>query len=179
MVRKDKLLQPHEYHRSPQLRFEATINNKQRRPRKRKRSKWAQLTTTTPKLPKFTTRFVAIDLGNVHDIMLPLQKYVASGCVVAKGFADKEYNGFGVNPKSSIISVHQSQSKWKNSADVALLWHVSQMVQTFSAQDRSLHVIIATRDKGFRSVSEHINSKTNMSCVFVKNWAELKQVIKL
>eukprot|EP00039_Didymoeca_costata_P021200 m.343747 g.343747 ORF g.343747 m.343747 type:complete len:217 (+) comp23241_c0_seq1:311-961(+) len=125
------------------------------------------------KRPKQRTKefLVYVDLGNVHDILQPLEQYADQ--VEVLGFADNAFNGYGVNPKS-LFHVHQSSTGHKNEADTTLIWKLAQRCSI----EGPLLVVICTRDNGFRNLKELVEaSGPGRVCHFVTNWGDLEKIL--
>jgi len=96
-----------------------------------------------------------IDLGNIHNVLKDIDGRVGDD-VVVYAFADKHFNGYGVNPPCSPNTILiQSNDEAKNSADVNLMWHVS-WVCFNNKTPVSIHVV--TKDKGFLSLEDLVKS---------------------
>lgn len=99
--------------------------------------------------------FCFIDLGNIHNLLKEIEGNLDPSFVIY-AFADKHFNGYGVNPPASEKTIlFQSSDDNKNSADVALMWHVSWICFS-NRQSCEIHVV--TKDKGFFSLRQLVLS---------------------
>ena len=117
--------------------------------------------------------FVCVDLGNVHDVLKPLEKFVLDGTVEARGFADFAFKGYGVKPRSK-IPVEQARTVHRNAADIAMVWYLALKCKTASESGQCLNIIVATKDIGFQSLQEQVESFPGFKCIFVTGWKQLK-----
>lgn len=113
-------------------------------------------------------KFIFVDLGNIHDAFPKINTFKETHTI--RGFADKLYNGPGVNPPGpSHISIVKAKNSSRNAADVHILWNVFEICTT--CRNSEIHII--TKDKGFYELAEiakvhsvlvHFHSSTE-SCV--------------
>ena len=131
---------------------------------------------------------VAVDLGNVHDVLQPLDRYVGQilecknrepeDILIVRAFADTAFNGFGVNPPCKNIQTRQSSSGHKNEADIALVWWLAGICSHYHQAKIPLEVYIASKDQGFRSVQQQVDVYPGNKCKFVNRWEELREFIE-
>ncbi len=125
------------------------------------------------------TVLVCVDLGNVHDILQNMEQFRSETLeIVPIAFADCGFQGYGINPPSS-VEVIVSKTGHKNEADTAMIWWIAQF---FGKQPcgASYNVFVASKDQGFRSLETIIHDGyPNAKCKFVNNWAELSKELML
>lgn len=96
-----------------------------------------------------------VDLGNVHDIV-PYYSSRNPGFPIF-AYADLAFNGAGVREEPpEWIQVWQSQVSHRNAADIKLVWDVATLCQEKKMEP--LHVVIATKDQGFRSLESLVQT---------------------
>jgi hypothetical protein len=94
-------------------------------------------------------QYVLVDLGNIHNVLQDVDG-VLDWPIYA--FADKCFNGYGVNPPcSDKIVVYRAAESTKNAADIHIIWVVSQIC--FENKEKcTIHVV--TKDKGFLELAD-------------------------
>ena len=97
---------------------------------------------------KSGSEYIIIDFGNIHDAIAKLRSKLKDFTVI--GFADKLYNGPGVNPPEKDITIRRAVQASKNAADVHIIWTVFEI---FSQKENAI-VHIITKDKGFLELGE-------------------------
>ena len=105
-----------------------------------------QVITTTP---SNTNHYVLIDLGNIHNVLKEIDGVLP---YTIYAFADKCFNGYGVNPRaSSNVNLIKAHETTKNAADIHIIWTVSQICIS-NKTPCFIHVV--TKDKGFLELQE-------------------------
>ena len=121
---------------------------------------------------------VVVDLGNCHDCLQNLLQYAEDGAVTVAAYADLAFAGFGVSPSISArnVQVFQADTPDKNSADVQIIWDVSRFVDRVRSEDpaRQLHILVATKDLGFRRLRTLVETNPLHKLTFVTNWHALR-----
>lgn len=140
-------------------------------------------TDTKKKVSSSSLPLVMVDLGNVHDVLHKMDSYIENHLVQKPvlGFADKQFNGFGVNPvpANDNCVVWQATDTHKNSADVKIVWTVTSLVNKMIETENYYNIIIATKDQGFMSLKTLTEHETGgKSCIkFVNNFDMLCAII--
>lgn len=128
-----------------------------------------------PLLPDHEYILVAVDLGNVHDAIQPLHVLVEDGQVdEVWAFADKAFNGPGVNPPPRIseVKVFVAPDGHRNSADVLMIWRLKELVDSRNGQ--RTRIVIITKDQGFLTLKTLIDQVPRASCDICTSWSEAK-----
>ncbi len=101
-------------------------------------------------------KYVLIDLGNIHNVLkvidgrLPWNIYA---------FADKCFNGYGVNPQSTpAVKIVRAMASSKNAADIHIIWTAAEICQKENLCE--IHVI--TKDRGFMELEELAKSNNHI-----------------
>jgi hypothetical protein len=125
------------------------------------------------------TVIVCVDLGNVHDVLQNMEQFHSETLkTITIAFADCGFQGYGVNPPSS-VEVVVSKTGHKNEADTAMIWWIAQF---FGKQpyDAPCDVFVASKDQGFRSLETIIHDNhSNARCKFINSWSELSKELML
>ena len=88
--------------------------------------------------------YVLVDLGNIHNLLKEIDNVLP---YTIYAFADKCFNGYGVNPRASnAVRVIRALEGTKNAADIHIIWIVAKICFT-SKVPCNIHVV--TKDKGF------------------------------
>jgi hypothetical protein len=123
-----------------------------------------------------------VDLGNVHDCLRPLLPHAAAGLLTVAAYADMAYNGFGVCPPVAgrNVSVFQADTSDKNSADVQMIFDIALLSSDRRTRrpDEPLHIIVASKDLGFRSLQRLVERHDAHRLTFVTNWSALRLYIE-
>lgn len=126
---------------------------------------------------------IFIDLGNIHDILPKVEPY-ADDCLIY-AFADRGFNGYGVNPppKNPAIHVLHEKDDHKNAADITMIWTAAELVMNSrnrNLQSKSqIRFIIFTKDQGFRSLKTILERYPIVKEVlFVQHWEKAREFIE-
>ncbi len=93
--------------------------------------------------------FVLVDLGNIHNLLREIDGILP---YTIYAFADKCFNGYGVNPRASnAVCVIRALQGTKNAADIHIIWTVAKICFT-STVPCNIHVV--TKDKGFLELQQ-------------------------
>ena len=93
--------------------------------------------------------YALIDLGNIHNVLKEIDGVLP---YTIYAFADKCFNGYGVNPKASTaVTLIRAHENTKNAADIHIIWTVAQICFS-NTEPCNIHVI--TKDKGFLELQE-------------------------
>ena len=142
---------------------------------------WKLVTATsqpqTPENPEII--HCVIDLGNVHDCLQHVQRYANAGMLTVDAYADLAYNGFGVAPRverNAGVRVFRADTPDRNSADVQIIWDLSRYVSNLleTKPESRLHIIVATKDMGFRRLKALVDEARNHRLTFVTDWPSLR-----
>lgn len=120
---------------------------------------------------------VIVDLGNIHNVLQELEPYIKSNCIQEVwAYADKQFNGYGVNPKPSLprCTVWQASQPRSNAADNKIVWDVALACQT----SNPIHFIVVTKDQGFSNIKELAEKDGVHTLEFANSWEELRNVIE-
>lgn len=125
------------------------------------------------------SRYVLVDLGNVHDCLEPLAKYaIKDPTLIVEAYADIGFKGYGVSPPVPYpAKVFVSTAPDKNAADVKLIWNVALRAAELAHKGQMAHFIFATKDKGFQSVKAELE-QLGHKADFVRDWSELRIFIE-
>jgi len=129
---------------------------------------------------KHVKTVVFVDLGNIHDVLQHLENYADECNVYA--FADRAFNGFGVNPspKNKNIRVCQTKDEHKNAADVEMIWTAAEIVMNTDPKAAyKVRFIIFTKDNGFRSLKTILERYDVVEdVIFAQTWQEAREFIE-
>lgn len=118
---------------------------------------------------------ILIDLGNTHDCLKNLVPYTAQPNIDIYAFADRAFNGYGVNPHApSPITVFQATTPDKNAADLELIYICLKLILTTPF---TYHFVVASKDQGFHSL-QNIVERHGHKLHFVTNWEQLRQYVE-
>lgn len=125
--------------------------------------------------PLVRDTLVVVDLGNQHDCLGNLVSYAQNGLLTVRAYADRGFNGFGINPRldGPNLEVRRATSSSRNSADVLLIWDLSRAMLEASSAGKCLNIIVATKDLGFQALRD-LAEADGHALVFVQGWEELK-----
>lgn len=122
--------------------------------------------------------YCIVDLGNTHDCLQRLIPYAERGAVRVMAYADMAFRGFGVCPAVDAphVSVFQSDTPDKNSADVQIIWDVCKILETARREcpGCALRFLVATKDLGFTRLKALVEQGGLHSLTFVTNWQALR-----
>jgi hypothetical protein len=137
---------------------------------------WTSTETPTPEKKEAATRLIlCVDLGNVHDVLKNAEPYAKLGTLELRGYADKNFNGYGVTPKSPVqgVLVWQSTRQVKNAAETRMQWDISRL----ASSEKMIHFLVATKDAGFMLL-EDLVAETGHKLTFVRDWTEVREYIE-
>ena len=105
---------------------------------------------------KQINKYVLIDLGNIHNLLKNIDGKLPWNITA---FADKCYNGYGVNPIGTpAIKVVRAIETSKNAADIHIIWEVAEIC-LYEKSMCEIHVV--TKDKGFMELEQLAKSKNH------------------
>jgi len=133
-------------------------------------------TTTSDETGAPPNTLAVVDLGNIHDCLRELVFYAAASAVEVHAFADRAFNGFGVNPPvdGEFIKVHRATGGERNAADVELVWF---LCERLARAPPKLTVVVATKDQGYLALQELVRRRGHV-LHFVTCWSQMRNFIE-
>jgi hypothetical protein len=134
--------------------------------------RWRARARSPEAAPEEPGPLVVVDLGNCHDCLAKVLPYARDGLVEVEAYADRHFNGFGVNPplEEPGVRVIRARTTERNAADVELIWRLAVRL---SAEGPRRRVVVCSKDQGFRSLSA-LAEERGHRLLFVPNWQELR-----